>query len=94
MHFKNDLTKGLHGIFTVPTNELVGLVDEAWSKVKSNAPGIVKTVQSNGKISYLIPIGRTIGQQGGNAGSGAALDKIRLVLDGNNSNEVFTVFPE
>lgn len=93
-HFQNLTNRPIHGIFTIPTNDLVELVDEAWIKVQNNTPGVIRTVQNNGNISYLIPMGRNIGIQGGSAGSGAALDNLRLVIDGRNANHVYTAYPE
>ena len=42
--------------------------------------------------SYVIDVGKNIGYEGGKKGSGAALNKIQLVLQKNKA-EVITAFP-
>ncbi|WP_338876740.1 hypothetical protein WBJ53_13885 [Spirosoma sp. SC4-14] len=93
-HFNENLNKNAHGIFTtIPTNELVGLIDAAWSKVKNNTPGVIKKL-SGKNIVYQIPMNvGPLGVHGGKKGTGQTLYNITLVMDGQNANHVVTAFP-
>ena len=90
-HTANDLTKNFHGVFTVG-DDLVKTLDEAYDIAKKGGDNVIKTVQDNGNVSFVVDLGRKVGFEGGKKGSGKALNKINIVVVEGTDN-VITAFP-
>jgi hypothetical protein len=91
-HTADDMSKVKHGVFNSGGDELVGTLDEAWEIAQKGGDNVVKTVQDNGNVSYLIDMGKEIGYEGGKKGSGEALSKINIVVE-EGTSDVITAFP-
>ena len=89
-HLENNTGKKLQGVFTIPRNQVLGVVDEAYLLIQRN-PSAFLVSQSGNRATYAVPMGRVIGTQGGHQGSGGPLTKLFLVLE--NGNEVITAYP-
>lgn len=90
-HAKDDQSKPVHGVFDDEAT-VFALVDEAYQKVKSRSDD-VRTEQDGRRTSHVVKMRRRIGFKGGRNGKRAGnppLDRIKLVLEG---NEVITAFP-
>jgi hypothetical protein len=87
LHGVDDLTKPIHGVFS---GDPVLTTESAWAG--PNASAILPVLQANGNLRYDIPIGRSIGWQGGFNGSGAPLFTVRIVTT--PTGQVVTSFPK
>ena len=84
LHGANNTSKPLHGVFT---GDPVRTTQEAWVR----SQGIQPTVQGAHDM-YIVPMGRTVGTQGGNQGTGASLTNVKIVVE-RNTNQVVTAYP-
>lgn len=79
-HATPNPNKPVHSVFNVDRNQVIGLVDEAWTK--RVGPG---TLQPNGNRVWTVEMGRQVGTNGQSS--------INLVIrDG--TTEVITAFPK
>jgi hypothetical protein len=90
LHFKDDLFKKFHGVFTIPSNEATGLIDDAWDLVQKN--NIQPIIGNDGSYSYIVNMGKTIGKEGGQLGSQQNLTKLQIFFEG-NTNKIRTAYP-
>ncbi|RNB70857.1 hypothetical protein EDM52_16540 [Brevibacillus invocatus] len=79
-HAGPDPTKPLHTVFNVAKNDILPLVDEAWSLRGSVTP----FVQNNGREVFNIPMGRVIGTNGEQI--------IRIVVE-HGTSKIVSAFP-
>ncbi len=91
-HTADDLSKAKHGVFSIGQDNLVSTLDEAWEMARKGGDKVVRTLQDNGNVSYIIDMGRKIGFEGGKKGSHEALNRINIVLEEGTSN-VITAYP-
>ena len=89
-HMANNTNKPVQGVYTVPRNQVLGLVDEAYLLIQKN-PSAYRVGGNGSRVTYSVPMGRVVGYQGGHSGSGGPLNNLFLVLE--NGNEVITAFP-
>ena len=78
-HTIPDPSKPLHTVYNVDKSNVIGLVDEAWTK---RGNGIM---QGNGNVFYDIDMGRVIGTNNESV--------IRIITRG-YTNEIITAFPK
>lgn len=89
---------GKHGVFD-SRKEALSLTDEAWLKIQSGDPGVVRTtIAARGPVPerdvYVVPMGRRAGYVGGRWGNANGLPEashLRLVIE--NKNSVVSAFP-
>jgi len=79
-HAVPDPSKPLHSVFNVGKNDVLPLVDEAWSMKN----GVTPVLQGNGNAVYNIPMGKIIGTNGEGT--------MRIVVEGGTS-KIVTAFP-
>lgn len=79
-HAKEDLTKPKHSVFNVKDTEVLGLIDEAWSK----RTGVKPEKQMNGNDVYNIPMGKDVGTKG---------EKLIRIVVKSGTSEIVTGFP-
>jgi hypothetical protein len=79
-HTKPNPAKPIHTVFNVSTKDILGLIDEAWSK----RLGIIPILQSNGNELFKIPMGKIVGTNGENG--------ISIVVEAGTSR-IVTSFP-
>ena len=53
---------------------------------------MIRTVQENGNISYVVDMGRQVGTAGGKNGSGEALNRIQFIIKKGTERELITAF--
>ncbi len=92
-HTVNDLTKVKHGVFDVPNEGLVKTLDEAWEMIQKKGDNVVQEIQKDGRIKYVVDMGKRVGFEGGAKGSNEALNKIQIVVEKESKGEVVTAFP-
>ena len=74
----DNVKKADHGIFSVG-DDLISL-DNARDVAKQGGDNVIRTVQENGNISYVVDMGRQVGTAGGKNGSGEALNRIQFII--------------
>jgi hypothetical protein len=82
-----------HGVFELSKTEVIDLMDEVWSKIKSGE--LKGGGERGGKTVYTYRAGRPIGYLGGREGKRKGYPKlksVRMVLK-NGTSEVVTFFP-
>lgn len=91
LHCKDDPSKPTHGIFVGDAVTVLKMVDEAYEKVKSAAPG-VDSKKSGDKTTHTVSMGRVVGHTGGRKAQRGQkeLRRVKLVLA---RNRVITAFP-
>ncbi|HNW26874.1 MAG TPA: hypothetical protein PKN50_00235 [Spirochaetota bacterium] len=91
-HAMDNPRRPKHGVFSVTKAEVIGLMDEAWKKIRS---GAVAGNERGGKIAYTVRMGRPVGYLGGRKGrerGNPKLDSVRLVIT-KGTTAVITFFP-
>lgn len=81
-HFEPNPNKLNHSVFSFNKNEIIDVLDETWSKVKTNKS--LYKVPDNAKDVYVVDLGRKIGTNG--------QTKIRIVVDPDTS-KVTSAYP-
>ena len=80
-HTKPNPNKAIHSVFTARKNEVLGVIDEAWS-LKGGMAGVL---QANGNRVFDIPMGKVVGTNGETF--------IRIVVK-DGTSEIITAFPK
>ena len=88
-HASNQNRNVPHGVFTVPRNQVLSLVDEAYTTMNANR---ALYARSPGGNAFDVPVGRIIGFEGG-GGTGLPATTVRIVTRTATSNEIITAFP-
>ena len=93
-HAKDQPSRPAHGVFLGDGDQdaVLQIIDDAYSLVKKKSPR-AKYESSDGKDKYDVDMQRKVGFDGGQKGqrnSHRALNKVRMILDG---NRVITAFP-
>jgi hypothetical protein len=82
----------VHSVFEGDKNDILALIDEAYSLVKANSPQ-VRSSDSRGNQAHTIKMQRKVGYEGGQKGKRKGypvLKSVKLILDG---NRVITAYP-
>ena len=82
----------VHSVFEGDKNDILALIDEAYSLVKANSPQ-VRSSDSRGNQAHTIKMQRKVGYEGGQKGRRKGypvLKSVKLILDG---NRVITAYP-
>jgi len=87
LHSVDDLTKPIQSVFN---GDPILTTEAAWAKAQQT--GIQPVVQANGNLAYDVPMGTSVGWQGGSKGSGAQLTTVRIVTT--PTGQVVTAFPK
>jgi hypothetical protein len=92
LHAQDDTTKPSHGVFDLTTQaEVLSLVDEAYELSKKGRPPQVVIEDEGDRTTYMVNMNRKIGHSGGKGGGNRPLNRLKIVLEG---NEVVTAFPQ
>lgn len=87
LHGADNLGKPVQGVFS---SDPIATTEAAWKTAQTS--GIQPTVQANGNHVYDVPMGKSVGWQGGSNGTGAPLTTVRLVTT--PTGQVVTAFPK
>ena len=91
-HGRDMPERPVHSVFDGDRNEILALIDEAYSLVKSNSPR-VRSSNSRGNDEHTVRMQRKVGYEGGQKGKRKgypSLQNVKLILDG---NRVITSYP-
>ena len=91
-HGRDMPNRPVHSVFEGGRNDILAVIDEAYSLVKSNSPR-VRSSESRGNDAHVIRMQRKIGYEGGQKGKRngyPSLENVKLILDG---NRVITAYP-
>ena len=93
-HANDQPNRPAHGVFmgNGEQDEVLKIIDDAYELVKSESPR-AKHESSKGNDKYDVDMQRKVGFEGGKKGqksNNRALNKVRMILDG---NRVITAFP-
>jgi len=91
-HGRDMPERPVHSVFDGGRNDILAVIDEAYSLVKSNSPR-VRSSNSRGNDEHTVRMQRKVGYEGGQKGKRKgypSLDNVKLILDG---NRVITAYP-
>lgn len=91
-HTEDDLSKSLHGIFN-DKDDVIGIIDDAWDNYLSGTNILRNEPISGGRREIVIELGHNIGVEGGYAGSGDALTKLKIIIESGSVDEIVTAYP-
>lgn len=85
LHGSDELAKDLHGVFE---GDPVLVTEEAWYRGQRLG---IQPVPQGSRLVYEVPMGRTVGWEGGALGSGNSLSTVKIVVQ--EDGTVVTAFP-
>ena len=91
-HGRDMPERPVHSVFEGGRNDILAVIDEAYSLVKSNSPR-ARSSNSRGNDEHTVRMQRKVGYEGGQKGKRKgypALENVKLILDG---NRVITAYP-
>lgn len=91
-HGRDMPERPVHSVFDGGRNDILAVIDEAYSLVKSNSPR-VRSSNSRGNDEHTVRMQRKVGYEGGQKGKRKgypSLDNVKLILDG---KRVITAYP-
>ena len=91
-HGRDMPERPVHSVFDGDRNDILRVIDEAYSLVKSNSPR-ARSSNSRGNDEHTVRMQRKVGYEGGQKGKRKgypALENVKLILDG---NRVITAYP-
>jgi hypothetical protein len=91
-HGRDMPERPVHSVFDGGRNDILAVIDEAYSLVKSNSPR-ARSSNSRGNDEHTVRMQRKVGYEGGQKGKRKgypALENVKLILDG---NRVITAYP-
>lgn len=92
-HAEDDPSRPVHGVFEGSREEILQMIDEAWSLAQKGGRG-VQASESDGQSEYTVRLDRNTGYEGGQSGkrnNHPRLQRIRLVVQ--DGNRIITAFP-
>lgn len=92
-HAKDNPQKEVHGVFDGDRDEILAVIDEAWTRAQKGGSDVRSEKQNNRRV-YTVNLKRRVGQVGGRQGERQGNPEcryIRIVLE--NENEVVTAYP-
>jgi hypothetical protein len=92
-HAKDNTSKEIHGVYDGERDEILAVIDEAFTKAKKGGTD-VRSEKQNGRRIYTVNLKRRIGQMGGQQGERQGNPEcryLRMVIE--NDVEVVTAYP-
>lgn len=92
-HAKDDLSKPVHGVFDGSQEEILAMIDQAYTMAKKNSKNVTSSRQRDRTV-YTVYFSKRIGYVGGQKGKrtkNPMCKELSLVLEG---NRVITAYPK